>query len=91
MKRLDYTTKLFEKVNVCGVPCEFSDMRIDRSTVPKGKYQYEIAADDESSGEPARVKLGIMVNFFGTLICDEPLHIGEDGVLWLKNGAFVWM
>ena len=91
MKRLDYTTKLFEKVNVCGVPCEFSDMRIDRSTVPKGKYQYEVADDDESSGDPARVKSGIMVNFFGTLICDKPLPIGEDGVVWLKNGDFVWM
>lgn len=91
MKRLDYTTKLFEKVNVCGVPCEFSDMRIDRSTVPKGKYQYEVADDDESSGDPARVKSGIMVNFFGTLICDKPLPIGEDGVLWLDDGDFVWL
>ena len=39
MARLDYGKVTFEKVSVCGIPCEFSDMWIDRSTVPKGKYQ----------------------------------------------------
>ena len=89
--RLDYKNEVFSKVSVCGISCEFSDMRIDRSTVPKGKYQYEVAGDDESGGEPARIKLGIMVNFFGTLICDEPLPIGDDGVLWLTGDDFVWL
>lgn len=91
MKRSDYKTELFEKVSVCGIPCDFNDMRIDRSTVPEGKYQYEVADDDESGGDPARVQPGVMVNFFGTLICDEPLPIGEDGVLWLRDGDFVWL
>ena len=91
MKRLDYKMEIFEKVSVCGIPCDFSDMRIDRDTVPQGKYQYEVADDDESSGDPARVQSGVMVNFFGTLICDEPLPIGDDGVLWLKDGDFVWL
>ena len=91
MERSDYKTELFEKVNVCGIPCEFNDMRIDRSTVTAGKYQYEVADDDESSGDPARVQLGVMVNFFGTLICDEPLPLGKDGILWLEDGDFVWL
>ena len=60
--RLDYRKEKFQKVSVCGILCDFSDMRIDRSTVPKDRYQYEVA-DDESQGEPARVKKGIMVNF----------------------------
>ena len=89
MERLDYNTELFQKVSVCGIPCEFNDMRIDRSTVPEGKYQYEVADDDESSGDPARVQPGVMVNFFGTLVCDEPLPLGKDGVLWLGEGDFV--
>ena len=37
----------------------FVDIRIDRNTVPEGKYQYEIAGDDESGGEPARVQNGV--------------------------------
>ena len=64
---------------------------LDRDTVPEGKYQYEVAGDDDSGGDPARVKQGILVNFFGTLICSEPLPIGDDGVLLLGYGDFVWL
>ncbi len=91
MARLDYRKEAFEKVSVCGIECEFNDMRIDRNTVPKGKYQYEVAGDDDSGGDPARVKTAILVNFFGTLICDKPLPIGNNGVLWLMDGDFVWI
>ena len=91
MGRCDYKTEQFPKVSVCGIICEFSDIRIDRSTVPEGKYQYEVAGDDNSGGDPARIRRGIMVNFFGTLICDQPLPIGNDGVLWLGEGDFVWL
>lgn len=90
MMRFDYKTEKFQKVSVCGIPCDFSDVRIDRSTVPKNRYQYEVA-DDESQGEPSRVRLGIMVNFLGTLISDAPLPLINDNVLWLQEGDFEWM
>ena len=91
MVGLDYGKVTFEKVSVCGIGCGFSGMRIDRNTVPEGKYRYEVAGDDDSGGEPVRVKQGILVNFFGTLICIEPLPIEDDGVLWLMDGDFVWL
>lgn len=91
MRRLDYKTEHFQKVSVCGIICEFSDMRIDRSTVPDGRYQYEAAGDGGSGGDPARVRLGIMVNFFGTHISDQPLSVENYGVLWLRDGDFVWL
>ena len=89
--RLDYEKETFEKVSVCGIECEFSDRRIDRNTVPKRKYQYEVAGDDNSGGEPVRVQRGIMVNFFGTLSSSESLPTGDNGVLWIKDGDFVWL
>lgn len=81
MVKSDYRTEKFQKVSVCGILCDFSDMRIDRSTVPEGRYQYEVADDDESQGNPSRVRSGIMVNFLGTLICDVPLPFKNDSVL----------
>lgn len=89
--RLDYKNEPFSKVSVCGIQCEFSDMRIDRSTVPKGKFQYEVAGDDDSGGDPVRIQWGIMVNFFGTLISDEPLPLGDSGILWLMDSDFAWL
>lgn len=89
--RLDYRKEKFQKVSVCGIPCDFSDMRIDRRTVPKERYQYEVADDDESQGDPVRVGYGIMVNFFGTLISDVPLPLVDDKVLWLQDGDFVYL
>ena len=49
------------------------------------------AGVDESQGESSRVKLGIMVNFLGTLISDVPLLLGSDGVLWLDDGEFLYL
>lgn len=89
--RVDYRTERFEIVSVCGILCGFNDMRIDRDTIPAGKYQYEVAGDDDSGGDPARVQKGVLVNFFGTLVCDEPLPVGEDGILWLMDGDFKWL
>ena len=88
MERLGYRTEKFQKASICGILCEFSYMRIDRNSVPKCKYQYEVAGDDDCGDEPVRIKPGILVNFFGTLICDGPLPVGEDGVLWLEDGDF---
>ena len=89
--RLDYSKEKFTKVRVCGIECDFSDMRIDRSTVPKKKYQYEVAGDDDSGSNPSRVRHGIMVNFFGTLISDAQLPLMNDNVLWLQEGDFEWL
>ena len=91
MARYDYNKEHFEKVRVCGIQCLFSDVRIERSTVPEGKYQYEIGGDDDSGGEPAGVQIGVWVNFFGTLICDVPLPLGTNHVLWLQEGDFTWI
>ncbi len=38
----------------------FSSMCIDRRTVPEVRYQYEVADDDESQGNPVRAGYGKM-------------------------------
>lgn len=87
--RYDYRTEHFQKVKVKGTECLFNDMRIDRGTVPDGKYLYEVA-DGDSDGIPARIREGIMVNFYGTIITDHPLPM-EDGVMWLDEEDWKWV
>ena len=89
--RLDYGKEKMQAVEVRGIRCEFNDMRIDINTVPEGKFQYEVAGDDDSGGDPARIQKGVMVNFYGTLISDEELPLGEHGILWVENGDFRYL
>ncbi len=77
--QLDYNKEKFTKVIVCGIECDFSDMRIDRSTVPEGLYQYEVA-DDDSQGDPTRIKKDIMVSSFGKLINDVTSPLVNNNV-----------
>lgn len=91
MARYDYNKVHFQEVNVCGIECQFNDMRIERSSVPLGMYHYEVAGDDDSGGDPVRVAKGILVNFFGTLISRTPLPLDETGKLWLEEGDFIWV
>ncbi len=88
--RYSYKEIQTQLVVVKGIRCEFYDMRIDRATIPEGKFLYEVAGDDDSGGDPARIREGIMVNFYGSLICDQPLPL-EDGVLWLMEGDFKYV
>lgn len=91
LERLDYEKEKFQNVSVRDIECEFNDMRIDPNTIPEGKYKYEVAGDDDCGDEPARVQQEVFVNFFGTLVSNEPLPIGDDGVLWLNDDDFKWL
>ena len=57
---------------------EFYDFRIDPKTIPEGKYMYHMRHDDNGDWcTPISIEKGVMVNFCGTFITNEPLHL-ED-------------
>ena len=68
MARYNAMEETFTEVRVLGKPAFFHDLRIDRSTVPKGLYLYEVRHDDEGWGDPVQIAKGIMVNHFGSII-----------------------
>ena len=88
---ISYKPEKFRMVSVSGILCEYSDMRIDRDTVPDDKYVYEVTGDGYGGDEPIKIQPEVPDHCIGTLVCDKPLPIGEDGVLWLKDGDFVWL
>lgn len=78
-----------EKVSICGMECEFNDIRIECSSVPEGKYQFEVAG----LITVGMSRLGFSKGYWSISlvhVCNKPLPIGENGVLWLANGDFVW-
>ena len=88
--RYDYNKEHWQKVEVKRMPCLFNEYRIDRKTVPDGKYMYEVA-DGDCDGIPARIRPGILVNFYGTLVCDAPFVPDEGDTVWLDEEDWDWL
>lgn len=86
MYRQDAMKEVFEEVTVLDKPMLFTCLRIDRSTVPKGLYMYEVRHDDDMRGDPVQIANWIMVNHWGTLISSEPLKLTPSGAV---NNAYL--
>lgn len=65
----------YERVTVLGLPMLFTNSRIDRETVPKGLFLYEVRHDDDQQGDPVQLGKWIMVNHWGTLISNKPVKL----------------
>lgn len=68
-------TETFEEVTVLGRPMLFSCLRIDRDTVPKGLYLYEVRHDDDRQGLPVEIAERIVINHWGTLLSSRPIRL----------------
>ena len=71
----------FEEITVLDKPALFTGIRIERDTVPKGLYLYEVRGDDDGGGDPVQIARGIMVNHFGSIITREAIRLPPDGYL----------
>lgn len=80
MARFDARKENFEEIVVLGKPALFTDIRLDRATVPKGMYLYEVRADDVNF-DPVQIARNIMVNHYGSILTREPIKLPADGYL----------
>lgn len=71
--------ELYELCELDGKPVAFTNMRLDRQTVPDGLYCYDVRDSDNCDGSCAEVKPHIMVNHWGTILCKSPLELDEHG------------
>lgn len=62
----------FDIVELQGKRYMFTNLRVDRSTIPKGLYAYDVG--DNCDGSFCRVQKFVMVNHWGTIIGKEPIE-----------------
>lgn len=67
-------------VSVQGKPYLFTNMRIDRDTVPKGFHAYDVR-DGDCDGEFWEIQRFVRVNHWGTICGLEEVEL-EDGMYW---------
>ena len=68
-------------VAVQGKPYLFTNMRIDRKTLPKGFYAYDVR-DDSCDGECWQFQHIVRVDHWGTIIGLEELELDNNGQFW---------
>ena len=81
MAEHDAKKEHFQEITVLGKPALFHDLRIDRDSVPKGLYLYEVRADDYGKWDPVQIAKGVFINHFGSIITREPIELPPDGHL----------
>lgn len=77
--RVNAMEEQFEDVTVLGHPMIFTYLRVDRATVPEGLYVYEVRHDDDQQGDPVQIGNWILVNHWGTIISNKPIHLRNNG------------
>lgn len=88
MYPLDATKEQFEAVEVLGIPGLFTTLRVNRATVPKGMYLYEMQTDEEDWGRPCLLGRQIVVEHFGTVLTASPIDLNNLGYRDLEPGDF---
>lgn len=59
--------------------CLFTNLRLDRTLLPKGLHCYDVRDSDDLNGSFAQVKPFILVNHWGTIICKDEIPMNEYG------------
>lgn len=73
-------TEEFEHIELFGKPVLFTNARVDKATVPKGWYRYNIRGSDYDPGNFGTLEREVGVNHAGTIISPEeiPFPKGKD-------------
>jgi hypothetical protein len=85
--RFNAMTEDFEEVTFLGRPALFTQIRIDRVTVPRGYHVYEVRHDDDCQGNAVQIARNIRVNHWGTLITRAGIKLPPDGYLDIEPEA----
>lgn len=73
----------YEPYSIFGRDALFTDVRIDRHSVPMGIYAYDVRHDD--AGEPCMLEHSVHAHFYGSVILNQPIALGKYGCKAIRN------
>ena len=83
--RVNARKEEFEHVELFGKPALYTSSRIDRSTVPKGFYCYDLRGSDYDPGKPVTLENWVVANHAGTVVTAKPITIPKSGAKQLSG------
>lgn len=63
----------------------FTELRVDKDTIPKGIYYYELRHGDDDS-YPCAIEDSVIVNYFGAVFTEEPISGFEENGMYIEVG-----
>lgn len=67
----------------------FTNMRLNRDTVPDGFFCYDVRDSDSLNGSMAQIKPYVMVNHWGTILCRVPFPMEEYGCYYPESWSYL--
>ena len=68
MKLMDARKETFDHIELFNAPAMFTNLRIDRSTVPEGLFCYDVRGTGDDPGALYAIEPFVFVNHSGTII-----------------------
>ena len=87
METVDVRKEVLEEVELLGRMGYFTELRVDKETVPEGMHCYELRYGDDD-GFPVSVEKNVRVNYFGAVLLAEALELGEEKALQFGSEDF---
>ena len=88
MSAVDARKEHYEAVEILGIPGLFTTLRVDRATIPKGVYAYDVQTSEQDWSQPCLLARHITVEHFGTVLTASPISLPPCGYLDLSSGDF---
>lgn len=77
MENIDVREKKMAEVEVKGRMALFTELRVDKDTIPDGMYCYALRHGDDE-GMPCTIEQNVAVNYFGAVIVTVPFDFGNE-------------
>lgn len=87
MDVIDVTKGRFCEVEIKGHYGIFTELRVNKSTIPKGVNCYELRHGDDDS-YPAALEQVVKINYFGAVLMTDKMETGQDGYVPLEFEDF---
>ncbi len=89
MKGLNAKTEQYELAEIDNKVVLFTNMRLDRDTVPEGLFCYDVRDSDKLDGSMAEVRPFVLVNHWGTILSKEPFPMNESGSYYPEEWGYL--
>ena len=87
MDVIDVNSRTLQEVEIKGHYGVFTELRVDKSTIPEGVNCYELRHGEDDS-YPAAIEQSVRVNYFGAVLMTDKMELGEDGYVELTFDDF---